>query len=62
MASLAKARWITSISSLGLIQMHGGIGMTDEYDAGFYLKAGSALATYGNQAFHRERYASLLGY
>jgi alkylation response protein AidB-like acyl-CoA dehydrogenase len=46
-----------------LIQMHGGIGMTDEFDAGFYLKRARALeATYGNQAFHRERYAQLLGY
>jgi alkylation response protein AidB-like acyl-CoA dehydrogenase len=46
-----------------LIQMHGGIGMTDEYDAGLYLKRARALeAIYGNQAFHRERYAQLLGF
>ena len=43
--------------------MRGGIGMTDEYDAGFYLKRARAPeATYGNQAFHRGSYASLLGY
>jgi alkylation response protein AidB-like acyl-CoA dehydrogenase len=65
MASLAKARVGDHLHlvSRELIQMHGGIGMTDEYDAGFYLKRARALeATYGSQAFHRERYASLLGY
>jgi alkylation response protein AidB-like acyl-CoA dehydrogenase len=51
------------LTSNELIQMHGGIGMTDEFDAGFYLKRARALETmYGNQAFHRERYAQLLGY
>jgi alkylation response protein AidB-like acyl-CoA dehydrogenase len=45
-----------------LIQIHGGIGMTDEFDAGLYLKRARALeATFGNQAFHRDRYATLLG-
>ncbi len=46
-----------------LIQLHGGIGMTDEFDAGFYLKRARVLeATYGNQAYHRDRYARLLGF
>ena len=46
-----------------LIQIHGGIGMTDEFDAGFYLKRARALeALYGNQAFHRDRYARLFGF
>ncbi len=45
-----------------LIQIHGGIGMTDEFDAGFYLKrARAAEAIFGNQAYHRDRYARLLG-
>jgi alkylation response protein AidB-like acyl-CoA dehydrogenase len=45
-----------------LIQIHGGIGMTDEFDAGLYLKRARAVeATYGNQAFHRDRYATLSG-
>ncbi len=45
-----------------LIQIHGGIGMTDEFDAGLYLKRARALeATFGNQAFHRDRYATLIG-
>lgn len=45
-----------------LIQIHGGIGMTDEFDAGLYLKRARALeTTFGNQAFHRDRYATLVG-
>jgi alkylation response protein AidB-like acyl-CoA dehydrogenase len=51
------------LMSNDLIQMHGGIGMTDEFDAGFYLKRARALeSTFGNQAFHRDRYARLLGF
>ena len=45
-----------------LIQIHGGIGMTDEFDAGLYLKRARALeTTWGNQSFHRDRYATLVG-
>lgn len=46
-----------------LIQMHGGIGMTDAHDAGLYLKRARALeAMYGNRAFHRDRFARLRGF
>lgn len=46
-----------------LIQIHGGIGMTDEFNAGFYLKRARVLeALFGNQAFHRDRYARLLDF
>jgi len=46
-----------------LIQIHGGIGMTDEFDAGFYLKRARVLeTTFGNQAYHRDRYAKALGF
>lgn len=64
LCSLAKTKVgdYLHLASNEMIQMHGGIGMTDEYDAGFYLKRARALeATYGNQAFHRERYAQLMG-
>lgn len=45
-----------------LIQIHGGIGMTDEFDAGLYLKRARAVeTTFGNSAFHRDRYATLSG-
>ncbi|MCB2078266.1 MAG: acyl-CoA dehydrogenase family protein [Novosphingobium sp.] len=45
-----------------MVQLHGGIGMTDEHDAGLYLKrAHVADLTYGGVAYHRERYAVLSG-
>jgi alkylation response protein AidB-like acyl-CoA dehydrogenase len=45
-----------------MIQMHGGIGMTDEFDAGFFLKRARAAETlFGNQAYHRRRYISCFG-
>jgi alkylation response protein AidB-like acyl-CoA dehydrogenase len=65
LASLAKAKAseLLHLVSSEMIQMHGGIGMTDAHDAGLYLKrARVAEATYGNAAFHRDRYATLLGY
>ena len=40
------------------IQMHGGIGFTDEHDIGLYLKRAMTLsARYGNAGLHRRRYA-----
>ena len=43
--------------------MHGGIGMTDEHEIGFFMKrARVAQATFGDAAFHRDRYAALNGY
>jgi alkylation response protein AidB-like acyl-CoA dehydrogenase len=63
--SLAKAKVGEYLHEMSceLIQIHGGIGMTDEYDAGLYLKRARALETvYGNPGFHRERYARILGY
>lgn len=46
-----------------MIQMHGGIGMTAEHDAGLFLKrARMADMSFGGAAFHRERYAALCGY
>jgi alkylation response protein AidB-like acyl-CoA dehydrogenase len=45
------------------VQMHGGVGMTDQVDVGLYLKrARVAEATLGTTAFHRERYAELQGF
>ena len=63
LASLSKARTGDFLHEMSnqLIQIHGGIGMTDEYDAGFYLKRARVLETlYGNQSYHRDRYAKLL--
>jgi len=64
-ASLAKARASETLhlASNELVQLHGGIGMTDAHDAGFYLKrARVAEALYGGAGFHRDRYATLLGF
>ena len=45
------------------IQMHGGIGMTDEYDVGFFLKrARVAEQIFGSSKYHTERYANLSGF
>lgn len=45
------------------IQMHGGIGMTDEHDVGLYFKRARVLATmYGDSAAQRDRWARLAGY
>ncbi len=63
--SLAKAIAGDTLKlvSREMIQLHGGIGMTDEHDAGFYMKRAAVLeAMWGNAAFHRERFAHLNGY
>ena len=45
------------------VQMHGGIGMTDEYDIGLYMKRDRALEEFfGDSRFHAERVARLNGY
>lgn len=45
------------------VQMHGGIGMTDEFDIGFFAKrAKVASETYGDYYFHADRFARTKGY
>lgn len=45
------------------VQMHGGIGMTDEYDIGLYMKRDRALEEFfGDARFHAERVARMSGY
>ena len=63
--SLAKAIASDTLKlvSREMVQLHGGIGMTDEYDAGLYMKRSAVLeAMWGNAAYHRERFARLNGY
>ncbi len=65
LASLSKAKAGEFMHQMSneLIQMHGGIGMTDEFDAGLYLKRARVLENaFGNQAYHRDRYARILGF
>ena len=62
MASLAKsiAGETLYLVSNESVQMHGGIGVTDEYDIGFYMKrARVAEVIFGGANFHQERYANL---
>jgi len=65
LASAAKAR-LTDLSrqiTREAVQMHGGIGMTDEHDIGFYLKRGATTETlFGDSAYHRARFARLSGF
>ena len=65
MASLAKAACGETFLRVAeeAVQMHGGIGMTDEHDIGFYLKrARAADVTFGDASWHRDRWARLRGY
>lgn len=61
-ASMTKAKVsdVAQLVSNEAIQMHGGIGMTDEYDVGFYIKRARVAQQFlGDAPFHRDRYASL---
>lgn len=65
LASLAKARAGETLHLVSneTVQMHGGIGMTDDHDAGLYLKRARVLeALYGGESFHRDRFARLSGF
>ena len=65
LVSLAKARCSDAfvLATNEGVQMHGGIGMTDEHDAGLYMKrARAAEMTFGDAAWHRDRWARLRGY
>lgn len=63
--SVAKAK---AVDAAGLavregVQMHGGIGMTDEHDIGLFMKREAVLGTmFGDVFAHRERVAALSGY
>lgn len=65
MASVAKAK-VAKAASLAVkegVQMHGGIGMTDEYDVGLYMKRDRALQEFlGDLYYHADRVATLSGY
>ena len=65
MASVAKAK-VGKAARLAVqegVQMHGGIGMTDEYDIGLYMKRDRALAEFmGDVYYHANRVAELSGY
>ncbi|ADG09874.1 acyl-CoA dehydrogenase [Caulobacter segnis] len=65
LASLAKAKAseLVHLASNEMVQMHGGIGMTDAHDAGLYMKRARVTeALFGGASFHRDRYARLMGF
>jgi alkylation response protein AidB-like acyl-CoA dehydrogenase len=65
MVAVAKAK-AASAARLAVqegVQMHGGIGMTDEHDIGLFMKRQAVLGElFGDVYYHRARVAELSGY
>lgn len=63
--SVAKAK-TADVANLAVregVQMHGGIGMTDEHDIGLFMKREAVLGElFGDVFYHRERVAAVSGY
>ncbi|MET0390210.1 MAG: acyl-CoA dehydrogenase family protein [Polyangiales bacterium] len=65
LVSVAKARVSDAYVLVAneAVQLFGGIGMTDEHDIGFFIKhARVCELTFGDAAYHRDRFARLNGY
>ena len=65
LASLAKARASDLCEKVTneAVQLHGGIGVTDEFDLGLIVKRARVLQhSLGDGVFHRDRYARLQGF
>ena len=65
LVSLAKAKASDLCEKLcnEAVQLHGGIGVTDELDIGLFFKRARTLQLLlGDARFHRERYAQLKGF
>jgi alkylation response protein AidB-like acyl-CoA dehydrogenase len=59
----AKAARVSALAVQEGVQMHGGIGMTDEHDIGLYMKRDAVLSElFGSPRFHANRVAELSGY
>lgn len=64
-ASLAKgkASELAHLVSNEMVQMHGGIGMTDVHDSGLFLKRARVTEhLFGGAGYHRDRYAKVSGF
>jgi acyl-CoA dehydrogenase len=62
---LAKAKANDTLHLVGNegVQMHGGIGMTDAFEMGFFMKRVRVLQElFGDASFHEDRLATLSGY
>lgn len=65
LVSLTKAKLAETahLATTEAIQMHGGIGMTDDFDIGFFLKRCRILeGLFGDHYFHLDRFAGERGY
>ena len=65
MVSAAKAKLgqVAQLAAREGVQMHGGIGMTDEFDIGFYMKrVRVAEALYGDANYHADKFARMRKY
>jgi acyl-CoA dehydrogenase len=59
----AKAGETGRAATAECLQLHGGIGMTDEFDIGLFLKKARVDAElFGDPAYHADRVATMLGY
>ena len=65
LVSLAKAKSceVAELATNEAVQLHGGMGMTDEFDVGLFMKrARPVQALFGDYRYHADRFASLRGY
>ena len=65
LVSLAKAKMGDTfhLVSNEMVQMHGGIGMTDVHDAGLFLKRARVTEQlFGGAGYHRDRFATVSGF
>ena len=63
--SLAKAKAceVAELATNEAVQMHGGMGMTDEFDIGLFMKRARSVQTlFGDYRYHANRFAALRGY
>ncbi|MBR2118167.1 MAG: acyl-CoA dehydrogenase [Pseudomonadota bacterium] len=59
----AKAGSTTTLAVQEAVQMHGGVGMTDAFDIGFFMKrARVCQELFGDSAYHAEQLARMKGY
>lgn len=59
----AKAGRVAELAVQEAVQMHGGVGMTDEYEVGLYMKRVRVLnELLGDAAFHQEALARAQGF
>ena len=59
----SKAGRVAILSGNEAIQLHGGVGVTDEFDVGLYVKRIRTLENlFGDHVYHADRYARLRGF